>query len=121
MTSARLRCTHGLSISVVPSASWVLLANSTVSSSALVTMPEEQIVTRSRLSWEVMSPQPPFSSPIRVEAGTRTSSKKVWLMLWLLRRWSGSIDNPGVSIGIQKSEMPLCFFTSGFVRAASQM
>ena len=42
-------------------------------------------------------------------------------MLWLLRRWSGSIDNPGVSIGMQKSEMPLCFFTSGFVRAASQM
>ena len=27
---------------------------------------------------------------------------------------------PGVSIGTTNSEMPLCFFTFGFVRTASQ-
>ena len=69
----------------------------------------------------VINPQPPFSSPMIVDAGTRTSSKNVWLMSWLDSRSRGSIERPGVSIGMQNSEMPLCFLTSVLVRAASQM
>ncbi len=37
-------------------------------------MPAEHRVTRSWLSWLVMSDQPLFSSPTRLAAGTRTSS-----------------------------------------------
>ena len=55
------------------------------------------------------------------EAVTRTSSKKVWLMLWLDSNDSGSMVIPGVSIGIAKREIPLCLGTSGFVLAASHM
>jgi len=32
----------------------------------------------------------------------------------------GTTLTPGVSMGTTKREMPLCFFASGFVRAASQ-
>ena len=84
-------------------------------------MPDEQIVTRSRLSWLVMRLQPRFSSPMRVDAGTSQSSKKVWLMLWLDSRSRRSRLMPSVSMGMQNSEMPLCLGTSGSVRAASQM
>ncbi len=54
-------------------------------------------------------------------AGTRTSSKNVWLMLWVDSRFSGSRVIPGVSMGMANSEMPLCLGASGSVRAASQM
>ena len=44
------------------------------------TTPLLQSVTRSRLSCVVISVHPPFSSPTRYLAGTRTSSKKTELM-----------------------------------------
>ena len=97
------------------------LAHSTHSSKRFVTIPDEQIVTRSRFSWLVISPQPRFSSPISVDAGTRQSSKNVWLMSWLDSRSRGSMLMPGVSMGMQNSEMPLCLGASESVRAASQM
>ena len=83
-------------------------------------MPLEQSVTRSWLSWLVMRPQPPFSSPTRYLAGTRTSSKNVALMSCSPIRCSGWMVMPGVSIGTMITEMPLCFLASGSVRTASQ-
>ena len=35
--------------------------------------------------------------------------------------WIGTTLMPGVSIGMTKSEMPLCFLASWLVRTASQM
>ncbi len=84
-------------------------------------MPDEHSVTRSWLSWLVMICQPAFSSPTRIVAGTRTSSKYTWLMLDSPITWIGTTLMPGVSIGMTKSEMPLCFFASWLVRTASQM
>ena len=44
-------------------------------------MPVEQIVTRSWLSWFVMSFQPLLTPPTMLLAGTRAFSKNTWLML----------------------------------------
>ena len=84
-------------------------------------MPDEQSVTRSWLSWLVMSFQPSFSSPTRVVAGTRTSSKYVWLMSDSPITWIGRTLIPGVSMGRTNREIPLCFLTFWSVRTASQM
>ena len=120
-TSARLRRTHGSSITLAPSARRAVRAQAMQSSRWRDTMPDEHSVTRSRLSWLMISPQPRFSSPTIESAGTRQSSKKVWLMSWADSRSRGSVETPGVSMGMQNSEMPLCLGTSGSVRAASQM
>ena len=71
---ARCTCTHSWSMTRRPSASLVDWAQARTSLSARSMMPGEQSVTRSWLSWLVMSVQPLFSPPTRLAAGTRTSS-----------------------------------------------
>jgi hypothetical protein len=83
-------------------------------------MPEEQIVTRSWFSWFVMSFQPLFSPPTRFSTGTRTSSKKTWLMSWSESRSSGSTRMPGLFMSTISIEIPACFAALGSVRTASQ-
>ena len=59
-------------------------------------IPAEQSVTRSWLSWFVMSFQPLLTPPTMFFAGTRASSKKTELMLWSEIRSRGSMRIPGV-------------------------
>ncbi len=73
-THARFCCTHGWSTTRVPSASTVCCAQRRVSSRPRSMIPELHNVTRSWLSWLVIRPQPPFSSPTKLSYGTRTSS-----------------------------------------------
>ncbi len=53
----------------------VFFAHSRVSPSARSMIPGEQSVTRSWLSWLVISDQPLFSPPTTLDSGTRTSSQ----------------------------------------------
>ena len=71
---ARWTWTHSWSMTRRPSASLVFWAQARTSSRARSMMPGEQRVTRSWLSWLVISDQPLFSPPTRLAAGTRTSS-----------------------------------------------
>ena len=72
-TRARLTCTHSWSITRRPSASLVSCAHRRTSLYGCSSSPDEQIVTRSWLSWLVISVQPLFSPPTRLSADTRTS------------------------------------------------
>ena len=67
-------CTHSVSITREPSGFLVCCAHSRTSLSDIVSGADEVSETRSWLSWLVISGQPPFSSPTRLPAGTRTSS-----------------------------------------------
>ena len=102
-----------------PSASIVLAAHSHVSSRARCTLAGEQSATRSRLSCPVISRHPSCSSPTIDDAGTRTSSKKVWLVVVPLSVGTGVKLKPSAVVGTRKMVRPLCFGASGSVRAAS--
>ena len=66
--------------------------------------------------------QPPFSSPIRCRAGTRTSSKKVWQKGDApLINGIGVTLTPVLSMSIRMKEMPSCLGTSVFVRTRQKI
>ena len=65
-------------------------------------------------------PQPPPTGPTAASASSATSSKKTSLNSGSPEIWrSGRIVTPGASIGTRNIVRPLCFGTSGSVRASS--
>ena len=85
------------------------------------TTPDEHSVTRSWLSWLVMSDQP------RVLLTDEVADRHAHVFVVRDVRVGAAevVDrhvrrSPGVSVGTMMIEMPLCFFTSGLVRTASQ-
>lgn len=63
--------------------------------------------------------QPSFSGPTRFSAGTRTSVKNTSLKSKSSRSdadANGLRDNPGLSVGISSTLIPLCLGASGSVR-----
>ena len=74
--------------------------------------------TRSLPSVTLASAQPPLTSPTRLAAGRRTSSRNTSLKAWSpVMSTMGRMVTPGASIGQTKYEMPRCLGTSGSVRA----
>ena len=72
--------------------------------------PADDSETRSLASVTLASFHPSPSSPTRYFAGSRTSSKNVWLNEWaVVMSTIGLRVIPGRSIGTMKYEMPLCF------------
>ena len=69
-------------------------------------MPGLQSVTRSWLSWLVMSFQPSFSPATRLAAGIRTSSQWTAQMSCDDNRFNRVRSMPGRSMGAMKIEMP---------------
>ena len=67
-----------------------------------------------RITWRKL----PFSSPTRLSAGTRTSSKNT-SQKWSLPVMSmiGTIEIPGDRMSTMSSESPACGGASGSVRA----
>ena len=67
----------------------------------------DEIENRSNSSRYFATDQPSFSLPTRFALGTRTSSKKTWLSSCdPSRLMIGSVFIPGVSISINRNEIP---------------
>jgi hypothetical protein len=77
-------------------------------------------VPRSNENVTIATRQPSFSSPTRLETGTRTPSRKTSLnsVEPVIVR-IGRTSMPGASIGRMSQVMPRCFGASGSVRTSS--
>ncbi len=69
----------------------------------------------------IASRQPSPGSPIMFSAGTRAPSKATWpnSVVMPLIIFSGRCSMPGWRIGTANADSPLCFGTSGSVRAST--
>src|SRR5207302_1251388 len=77
-------------------------------------------VPRSKENVTMATRQPSFSSPTRLDTGTRTSSKNTSENSELPAAVRmGRTSMPGLSIGTISQVMPLCFGASGFVRTST--
>ena len=67
------------------------------------------MLSRSAANWLMIAPKPPFSSPMRFPAGTRTASNPISAVSehsQPIFRSGADTDTPGASRSITSSEMP---------------
>ena len=89
---------------------------------AVLSSPTPPPLMRSCWSRYLAIVQPRPSSPTRLEAGTRTSVKKVsftWRRPFMVM--IGRTSMPGAVIGKMRKEMPSCFFGSSLVRTRQKI
>ena len=76
---------------------------------------------RSFISTEIATRQPSSTGPRRIESSMRASSKKTSQNSASPVSWrSGRTVTPGCTIGMTNAVIPLCFGTSGSVRASNR-